>query len=593
METDLTMSLPESRPGSALRACTNCSRVKCKCTYRTNNTICERCYRLGKNCTPSIPAGRMGKRRGISRTARLEKKIDELMSSLNSQKETITSRVENEVDNRDEQQETLEPNIEAPPATTTSPVPATQGLEEATTLNITRPSSSNVSYPDEVSPSEAEESLRKFRDETSGFLPLVHIPSYVRAKQLREMFPFLWLAIMCTVSASPRKRTALGDQARNILVLRVVIHREKSLDLLLGLLILVGWSHLQKRDRPFWTLFSQLIVTLVCDLGLHRPPSDPSMFCAATSTSDPRVLDLLKSRPHEEQRAVLGAFLVTSMISNVFKHAPGLRWSPYLDVYLSNLANSSELPQDESLTAMVKMQLIANQIYDESLYSNSGRFPTLYLSALRSQLRETIREGNLSAETKSRPTTMELFYFTELLINESEISQPAIPRNEPDLRRFEVYQRCLASIKAYFDTFFSIPIALLGNMSFTSYPRLVTALKSLHTITTLQDPCWDRATVRKSIDLIPTCDKIIGLFEYLKAASALLSLDGGEDESYNWGLGVFRKLRAAWQHDLESVDVENTANHESNISDGAQDAGLTVPFNIISDWWLLNVFDGF
>ncbi|KAI1647891.1 uncharacterized protein F4817DRAFT_336245 [Daldinia loculata] len=597
MEAALPTNIPESQPTSAstsgIRACTNCSRVKCKCIYRSDSTICERCYRLKKNCTPTVSAGRrVGKRRGVSRTARLEEKLDELMSNLKSQKDTRETHIEDEVNYHDEQQGALESNTEVPSATIASSVPATQRPGETTTFDITKISSSSISYSDETSPLEAEDLLRKFRDETAGFLPLVYIPPYARAQQLREMYPFLWLTIMCTVSASPRKRTALSEQAKNIIVLKVVMYREKSIDLLLGLLVFVGWSHLHKRDKPFWTLFSQLIVTLVCDLGLHRPPSDPAMFCAAgISISDRSTL--LKGRPHEEQRAVLGAFAVTSMISNIFKHAPGLRWSPYLDIYLSNLAHSSKVPQDESLTAMVKMQLIANQIYDDSLYANGGRPPVLYLSALRSQLHEITRQGSLSAEVRNDHMILELYHFTELLINESEISKPVTTWNEPDLRRFEIYQRCLVSIKAYLDTFFSTPIALLGNMSFACYPRLVTVMKGLHTITTLQDPSWDRAAVRTTVDLIPTCDKIIGLLEYLKAASALISLDGGKDESYNWGLGVFRKLRDVWQYDLENMDTTNTTNHETDMFDGVRGGGLTTPVDIGSESWFFNVLDDF
>lgn len=188
---------------------------------------------------------------------------------------------------------------------------------------------------------------------------------------------------------------------------------------------------------------------------------------------------------------------------------------------------------------------------------------------------------------------LELYHFTELLINESEISKPVTTWNEPDLRRFEIYQRCLVSIKAYLDTFFSTPIALLGNMSFACYPRLVTVMKGLHTITTLQDPSWDRAAVRTTVDLIPTCDKIIGLLEYLKAASALISLDGGKDESYNWGLGVFRKLRDVWQYDLENMDTTNTTNHETDMFDGVRGGGLTTPVDIGSESWFFNVLDDF
>ncbi|KAI0847512.1 hypothetical protein F5Y00DRAFT_271068 [Daldinia vernicosa] len=596
METALSTNVPRSRPTSTstsgIRACTNCSRVKCKCIYRADSTICERCYRLKKSCTPTESAGRrVGKRRGVSRTARLEEKLDKLMSSLKSQKETRGTHTEDEVDNHDGQQGALESNTEVPSVTIAPSVPATQSLGGITAFDITKTSSSSISYFDETSPSEAEDLLRKFRDETAGFLPLVYIPPYARAQQLREMYPFLWLTIMCTASTSPRKRTALSEQAKNIVVLKVVMHREKSIDLLLGLLIFVGWSHLHKRDKPFWTLFSQLIVTLVCDLGLHRPPSDPTVFCAAGDIGEQRVSTLLKRRPHEEQRAVLGAFVVTSMISNIFKHAPGLRWSPYLDVYLSNLAQSSKASLDESLTAMVKMQLIANQIYDDSLYANGRRPPPLYLSALRSQLHEITKQENLSAEVRNDHMILELYHFTELLINESEISKPTTPWNEPDLRRFEIYQRCLVSIKAYLDTFFSTPIPLLGNMSFASYPRLVTVMKGLHTLTILQDPSWDRVAVRRTVDLIPTCDKIIGLFEYLKAASTLVSLDGGDDESYNWGLGVFRKLREVWQYDLENADAANISNQENNMFDGVRGGGPTTPIDNASDSWFFNVFD--
>lgn len=69
----------------------------------------------------------------------------------------------------------------------------------------------------------------------------MYIPPHVTAQQLKELYPFLWLNIMCIAQSSPRERLSLSDQARNIVVQRVVVNREKSLDLLLGLLALVGW----------------------------------------------------------------------------------------------------------------------------------------------------------------------------------------------------------------------------------------------------------------------------------------------------------------------------------------------------------------
>lgn len=186
---------------------------------------------------------------------------------------------------------------------------------------------------------------------------------------------------------------------------------------------------------------------------------------------------------------------------------------------------------------------------------------------------------------------LELYHFTELLINESAISKSTTLWNDPDLRRFEVYQSCLVSIKGFLDTFFSTPIALLGNMPFTSYPQLVRVIRCLHTITTVQDPAWDRAAVRRSIDLIPICDKIIGTFEYLKAASALVSPDGGEDESHNWGLGVFRKMRATWHNELLNMDAVTTTAREASLVDGTQGGGFPIDFG--GDPWLSDVMNEF
>ncbi|KAI1379514.1 hypothetical protein F4677DRAFT_334964 [Hypoxylon crocopeplum] len=588
-------SQPTSVPALGGRACTNCARVKCKCIYRADGATCERCYRLKKDCTPSTSVGRRAaKRRGISRTARLEEKLDELVSCLKAQRGAGKKDPDDDFEDLGEQGE-LESDTDTQSIAALTPATATNSLGGTTLLSAAKTPDSSISYSDEPSPPEAEELLKKFREETIGFFPFVYIPPHVTSQQLRELYPFLWLNIICAALGSPRRRTALGDQARSIIIQKVVVDREKSLDLLLGLLTLVGWSHLQRRDKPFWTLFSQLIVTLVCDLGLHKPPPDgPSMFCAPSKDNDPRISNYFRRRTHEEQRAVLGAFVITSMVSNIFKHAPGLRWSSHLDGYLSNLAQDSTVSQDETLIAQVKMQLIINQMYDDSWQSVSGGGPpALYLSALRSQLHEITRQEKLGTAVRNHPMILELYNFTELIINEAAMSKPTTPWNEPDLRRFEIYQGCLVSIKAFLDTFFATPIALLGSMPFTSFPQLVRVVRCLHRITTIQDPAWDRAAVRRSVDLIPTCDRIIGMFEYLKAASALVSPDGGEDESQNWGLGVFRKMRAAWHNEMANMDAANNTSREASMVDGPQGGGFATAIDFSGDPWLSDVMNDF
>lgn len=66
-------------------------------------------------------------------------------------------------------------------------------------------------------------------------------------------------------------------------------------------------------DKQFASLASQLVVSLVWDLGLQMPPPEhPPRFPplpALAMTQQP----VAKERTIEEQRVVLGAFVITSM----------------------------------------------------------------------------------------------------------------------------------------------------------------------------------------------------------------------------------------------------------------------------------------
>lgn len=73
------------------------------------------------------------------------------------------------------------------------------------------------------------------------FPPYVYIPPDMTSLQLRQAYPFLWLNIMSVASKSVGQRQAFANQARNVIVQRVVAQSERSLDLLLGILTFVNW----------------------------------------------------------------------------------------------------------------------------------------------------------------------------------------------------------------------------------------------------------------------------------------------------------------------------------------------------------------
>ena len=68
-------------------ACSGCSKAKCKCILRGQGLSCERCNRLGKQCSPSAVVRKRTTKRKLTtrRTAHLEEKLDDLVTLLKSQ----------------------------------------------------------------------------------------------------------------------------------------------------------------------------------------------------------------------------------------------------------------------------------------------------------------------------------------------------------------------------------------------------------------------------------------------------------------------------------------------------------------------------
>jgi len=67
-------------------------------------------------------------------------------------------------------------------------------------------------------------------------------------------------------------------------------------------------------DKQFASLASQLVVSLIWDLGLHMPPPEhPPNFPPGVNAMSPRQQSPKGERTIEDKRAVLGAFVITSM----------------------------------------------------------------------------------------------------------------------------------------------------------------------------------------------------------------------------------------------------------------------------------------
>jgi hypothetical protein len=88
---------------------------------------------------------------------------------------------------------------------------------------------------------EATEHLNFFQAHSSKYFPFVHIPSTTSTEQLYHDRPFLYL---CIIGTSPRisaQQQVLSQQIRQEISQKMLDGSENNIDLLLGVLTYIGW----------------------------------------------------------------------------------------------------------------------------------------------------------------------------------------------------------------------------------------------------------------------------------------------------------------------------------------------------------------
>ncbi|KAK1984656.1 hypothetical protein LZ30DRAFT_779608 [Colletotrichum cereale] len=604
------------------RACSNCSRAKCKCILRLAGGACERCHRLGKPCQPSNPARRRSRKPRSSRTAQLEEKIDGLVTMLRqSGRPDLPAELDVDV--------TMPHPIPAAAAAAGTPsamaarTPSSElgearsgfgsmscgdggSSSSAAAANDTRarrtplptPATTTQTYnspegdwygdgdEDELpSRDEAEALFEAFRDRNLKPFPFILFRNGTTARALRAERPFLWLCVMTVASRVTSKQLALGRRVRQVVSQKVIVENERSMDYLLGLLVILGWANHQLGNKPFKCMFCQVAIGLVFDLELSRDPLDSlsPFLCwkAAQERADREKTGavaqtfFIKSqtpRTMEHRRAVVACYLVTASIASFLGKMDPLRWTPYMDECLQILDHEPESPSDRTLAALVRMQLLKDEAaklsFRPDVSSRNGvdgsKPPAdMYVKMLQAQLQRIIQ--GLPPDLQSMDAIIAQLHSTELSIQEVALSShtgACVPPNLPDVARLDILYACLHAVKAWFDHFLSLTPASYFSMAFLSFAQLSHCTVALYRLSVLEDPVWDRASVRSTVDLIATLDEIGNRF-MLVCEGAGLTDDLNEGGGFSKAVKTIKGLKVTWEAALApfaaKTDTTSTA----------------------------------
>jgi hypothetical protein len=216
-----------------------------------------RCSRRGVECVHSEGVRKRTARKAgaANRTSKLEERLNDLVELIRLQQQGnpapapgLDARIDPALGVSDH---TPPSNGIPKPAATLSPsqVPDATYPTPSTNAALTHPSVSSNPSPntaladgeDELSPLQKEELFNRFRTDYLAFFPFMWIKPEVTAEDIERTRPFLWLNIRAVCEKYVPKMHELGNKIREELARRVLVELERDQEVVLGLLIYLGW----------------------------------------------------------------------------------------------------------------------------------------------------------------------------------------------------------------------------------------------------------------------------------------------------------------------------------------------------------------
>lgn len=395
------------------RACKTCALAKAKCVPRTEglNTKCERCHRLKKDCARQTPSMKVRKPYKATRVAQLEEKIDGIVSLLQQQKsvnsQDTTSGNSPLVTNEDILPRPPPPLTEPePPSTVTygnhpHPHPPPKPLEQSKRQSVYEKSTNacllaHINSNLEPSDMEIERLVKLYETEMTAKFPFVIIETgeLTRKEWVLEN-PVLGKAVLMAASYFnlPRQTVYETELVRD-LTDRIMVKRERTLELLQTILVFCGWYHYHCLGHPNLNNLLGLAIGLAGDLGLNKPPSSDK-FKYPFGHSRATAGDFSR-RSMEQKRALAGLFYLTSLVATGFQRIDAMRYSIHLDECIRVIEGNPEHSTDLLLVELVKVTNLSERIGQTvSLIQNESEIlvPTaLRLGSFQAEL-DTLKQG--------------------------------------------------------------------------------------------------------------------------------------------------------------------------------------------------------
>ncbi|KAK1533233.1 hypothetical protein CPAR01_09941, partial [Colletotrichum paranaense] len=400
----LCVCVMESRqrsPTPLLKTCRTCAHAKIKCDRSQDSNVCDRCLRLGKDCTSN-------KLQVPERPAQPAQPVTESPSAS----ESLTP-----------DQTRTPPQLAASSGSSSTQHPRAGDAGPAG-----RSLGTGVHDPFEagqLSLDKGQELLERFRTKLTPHFPFIIIPASENVSSLRQSRPALLLGLLAVSSYDDvRLQRALGQMFNDLIAVRLVKGDFACLDVLQGLLVHLAWAHFQPRPKRY-SQHLHLATSIVSDLRFDRPKNPKRWNVEGMSTSQDYVDSL------DERRTFLGTYYLSSCTSIVLQKLRIVTLSSYITETAEKLAEISEYPTDQYLPYIISLQRLAEDIDD--IVKNESTLDPMQIQAAVSEAKERVDlfKSGLTFALGDCPILVPQLHTIQLCLNQLSLPETPFGLNNP------------------------------------------------------------------------------------------------------------------------------------------------------------------
>ncbi|OHW98854.1 hypothetical protein CSPAE12_02544 [Colletotrichum incanum] len=479
------------------------------------------------------------------------------------------------------------PGLDRTSAPHTSPRGINSGAQECNTnlsLDAGLPDSTFYLVPGfSLSAVKAEEYLDIYRTRLVPNFPFVPIYPNITAAELHGKKRFLfWCIMQAVVPQTAAVQKAVDDWVRRHAAMHVIVLKEKTIELLQGLMVYVAWGDVHPQMGINANSLMQMAIGLVVDITMKNP-SGPFSWMPKSLQADAWVLSSrgkqfdLKKLTLEEQRAILGGYFIASSNPTAMRRYSQIQYTPQFARCFKAIREASELPSDVQLLALIRMQNIADRI--RSVFPNPDKdegepLPVFreHMGAVLSSIRKEICALESEEHIISKEQPMLWCHYQTLIVRLYEpcIGMRAASPSEvvsltESYSRTEALWCCLQAIQTASTFLLDVSAEMFAYLPFNSIADVAYTMMASHRLLledTMSD--WDVGLARQKLDLPEITRRMGEKFEEADNVALIVGQKRRlfEDNSSRWSNYAYRArwIRQWYLSKVVTPPQEQTAN---------------------------------